>query len=97
MKKLSVLHICNDFLWTKVHSNLYVNLDQLAVIQKIFTPIRGNSNKENNSINFNVEDSKVLYSSLLNNYHRVFFKSKRKKVFRIVLFFENNLYIWFNK
>ena len=82
MKKLSVLHICNDFLWTKVHRNLYVNLDQLAVIQKIFTPIRGNSNKENNSINFNVEDSKVLYSSLLNNYHRFFFKSKIKKIFR---------------
>lgn len=83
MKNISVLHICNDFLWTKVHRNLYFNLDQLRVSQKIFTPLRGTSNKGNNTINFNVEDSKILYSSLLNNYHRFFFKYKIKKSLEI--------------
>lgn len=87
MKNISVLHICNDFLWTKVHRNLYFNLDQLRVSQKIFTPLRGTSNKGNNTINFNVEDSKILYSSLLNNYHRFFFKYKIKKIFRDLEFF----------
>jgi glycosyltransferase involved in cell wall biosynthesis len=81
MKSLSVLHICNDYLWTKVHRNLYFNLDQLEISQKVFTPLRGSSNKENNTINFKVENSKFLYSSLLKKHHRFFFRCKIKKMF----------------
>jgi glycosyltransferase involved in cell wall biosynthesis len=81
MEPLSILHICNDFLWTKVHKNLYVNLDKLGLHQEIFTPIRKNSNKQNNHIDFTVQNSRIRYSSLLHNYHRVFFKAKIRKLF----------------
>lgn len=82
MKNMSVLHICNDFLLTKVHSNLYSNLDQLGICQKVFTPLRVNSKIENNKINFIVQDSTVLFSSLLYKFHRFFFGAKIKKLFR---------------
>jgi glycosyltransferase involved in cell wall biosynthesis len=80
MDQLSVLHICNDFLWTKVHRNLYAHLDQLGVRQEIFTPLRQASNKENNRIAFAVPGSRVSYSGMLKGYHRVFFKAKIRKL-----------------
>lgn len=77
-----VLHICNDFLWTKVHRNLYVHLDRLGVPQEIFTPVRKTSNKENNRIAFEVDGSCVRYSGMLPDYHRIFFKAKIRKLFK---------------
>lgn len=81
MERLSVLHICNDFLWTKVHRNLYAQLDRLAVRQEVFTPLRKRSNKDNNQIAFAVPGSQVSYSGVLKDYHRVFFKAKIRKLY----------------
>lgn len=81
MDQPSVLHICHDFLWTKVHRNLYAHLDGLGVRQQIFTPLRKTSNKANNRIDFTVADSSIRYSSMLKDYHRVFFKAKIRKLF----------------
>ena len=45
-----ILHICNDFSLTKVHSNLYKSIDELNIPQIIFNPVReatpiGNNNR----------------------------------------------------
>lgn len=77
-----ILHISNDFLWTKVHRNLYTQLDRLGVRQDIFTPLRKHSNPENNKIDFTVPGSAVRFSGVLSGYHRVFFKLKIRKVYR---------------
>lgn len=77
-----ILHISNDFLWTKVHMNLYTQLDRLGVRQDIFTPLRKHSNPDNNRIEFTVPGSAVRFSSMLSGYHRVFFKLKIRKLYR---------------
>lgn len=76
-----ILHISNDFLWTKVHRNLYTQLDRLGVRQDIFTPLRKHSNPDNNQIDFAVPGSAVRFSSVLSGYHRVFFRQKIRKLF----------------
>lgn len=80
METFSVLHICNDFLWTRVHRNLYAELDRIGVRQHIFTPLRKASNKSNNRIDFTVAGSSVRFSGMLKSYHRLFFKAKIRKL-----------------
>lgn len=82
MGQLRILHISNDFLWTKVHKNLYTQLDRLGVRQDIFTPLRKHSNRNNNQIDFTVPGSSVLFSGVLSNYHRIFFKQKIRTLYR---------------
>ena len=82
MGQLRILHISNDFLWTRVHRNLYTQLDRLGVRQDIFTPLRKHSNRNNNQIDFTVPGSAVRFSGVLNNYHRIFFKQKIRKLYR---------------
>lgn len=82
MGQLRILHISNDFLWTKVHRNLYIQLDRLGVRQDIFTPLRKHSNRDNNQIDFTVPGSTVLFSGVLSTYHRIFFKQKIRKLYR---------------
>ncbi|QWX84796.1 glycosyltransferase family 4 protein [Cellulophaga sp. HaHaR_3_176] len=83
-EKMKCLHICNDFSLTKVHSNLYKNLDQLNVEQIIYNPTRNTTPIGNNIFEFKVHNSKVVYSKTLKVYHKVFFNSKIK-------FLEKNL------
>ena len=82
MAPLRILHLSNDFLWTKVHRNLYAQLDQLGVRQEIFTPLRRHSNPDNNRIDFAVPGSAVRFSGVLSGYHRVLFRQKIRKLFR---------------
>ena len=82
MGQLRILHISNDFLWTKVHRNLYTQLDRLGVRQEIFTPLRKHSNRANNRIDFTVPGSAVRFSGVLSSYHRIFFKQKIRKLYR---------------
>lgn len=76
MNNIKILHICNDFLGSKVHFNLYRQMDSLEVIQKIFVPLRKSKLKGSNKINFKVKDSEIIYSSLLKRYHRLLFRWK---------------------
>ncbi|QXP55245.1 glycosyltransferase family 4 protein [Cellulophaga sp. HaHa_2_95] len=73
---MKCLHICNDFSLTKVHSNLYKNLDKLNIEQIIYNPIRKATPVGNNSINFINTKSKIIYSNELKNYHRVLYRKK---------------------
>ena len=39
---MNCLHICNDFMGSKVHENLYANLHKLGIEQTVFYPLRKN-------------------------------------------------------
>lgn len=72
------LHICNDFLGSQVHRNLYTGLDKLGVEQIIFVPYRKTQNINKNKIEFEQPESKVYFSEPLKRRHKVFFRSKIK-------------------
>ncbi|AYM99069.1 hypothetical protein [Chryseobacterium sp. 3008163] len=71
-----ILHIANDFNLTKVHKELYSNLDRLGIKQKIFTPLRIESQIGNNHFSFTQADSEYIYSDRLKKYHKIFFNEK---------------------
>lgn len=73
---INCLHIANDFSLTKVHKNLYSNLDILGVGQTVFNPIRKNTPIGNNKITFQQPKSEIIYSKMLKKYHRIFFRNK---------------------
>ena len=43
---MKILHICNDFSFTKVHRNLYEQLDSLGLEQIVFNPVKNNTQLE---------------------------------------------------
>lgn len=69
-----VLHICNDFTYSKVHTELYQQLDKLGVEQIIYSPIRNQTLKGNNR--FEGSHSEIVYSFILKPLHRIFFNRK---------------------
>lgn len=73
---MKILHICNDFSYSKVHTNLYYALDMLGVKQIIYHPLRTKQNVGKNVFSFKVEESRLIYSDLLRKYHRVLFRKK---------------------
>ncbi|MBT0549766.1 glycosyltransferase family 4 protein [Riemerella anatipestifer] len=80
---MKVLHICNDFSYSKVYKNLYQELDKLSIEQVIYHPLRKNSKKGNNEFDFRMKGSKIVYSSFsLKNYHRILFRLKVHSLFR---------------
>ena len=73
-----VLHICNDFTYSKVHTELYQKLDQLGVEQIIYSPIR---KKELEGLNrFEGEHTRIIYSFILKPLHKIFFNLKINKI-----------------
>lgn len=83
--KTRVLLLCNDFTGSKVHSNLYKELDNQAVSQTIFSPIRRISERGKNKFEFRCQDSKVIYSDLQKKYHRLFFHLKSNFLYNSLL------------
>lgn len=73
-----VLHICNDFTYSKVHSELYKKLDQQGVDQIIYTPIRKKELEGENL--FQGNHTQIIYSFILKPWHPVFFNLKIDKI-----------------
>ena len=71
-----VLHVCNDFFYSKVHSNLYQKLDNFGIEQVVFAPVR-KSTPENNM--FEGKHTKFIYAHILKPLHRLFFFHKVEK------------------
>ena len=69
----TVLHICNDLYYSKVHTNLYHKLDQAGIKQIVFSPVHKNT-PENNT--FDGENTTFLYAHILKRLHRLFFFHK---------------------
>ena len=77
---MKVLHIANDFCHTKVHRNLFVNLDRLGGEQVIFNPVRDESHVGNNY--FESENTQIVYANVVKPWHRYFYHLKRRIVFK---------------
>jgi len=77
---MKVLHICNDFCGSKVHSNLYRNLDGIGVSQTVFTCYRGGYPEGSNQ--FEAENTDFVYRPVLSTIHRFFFHEKIAKVYK---------------
>lgn len=73
-EKKHVLHICNDFTYSKVHTELYQKLDQQGVEQIVYTPIRNSTDIGKN--HFEGEHTNILYAPILKPWHRLFFHKK---------------------
>lgn len=73
-EKKHVLHICNDFTYSKVHTELYQKLDQQGVEQIVYTPFR---NKEDEGKNhFEGTSTQIIYAPILKKIHRLLFHRK---------------------
>lgn len=81
---MKCLHICNDFLGSKVHENLYHNLNELGVEQTIFYPSRTENLKklQKGEPNRNI---KLVVSKPLKKTHRLFYHSKIKFLYAELL------------
>lgn len=80
---MKVLQIANDFCHTKVHKNLFVNLDHLGIEQVIFNPVRDELHVGGNF--FESEKCKIVYAHVVKPWHRYFYHLKRKIVFKEML------------
>lgn len=76
---MRVLHICNDFCGSKVHSNLYRELDGLGVDQTVFTCYRGGFPEGTNQFDASCTD--FIYRGVLSTKHRFLFYTKVRKIY----------------
>lgn len=75
----TVLHVCNDLYYSKVHSNLYRELDQADVKQVVFSPVRKET-PENHT--FEGKNTTFIYAHILKRIHRLFFFHKVERTVR---------------
>ncbi|MGK0420373.1 MAG: glycosyltransferase involved in cell wall biosynthesis [Polaribacter sp.] len=73
---MKILHISNDFLNSRVHSNLYKQIDNYGFEQVIFCPLRNKNKIDINILRFDNSNSRIIYSRVISNFHRIFFKKK---------------------
>lgn len=76
-----ILHICNDYLGSKVHHELYSHLDKLNISQTIFVPTRSYINKKKKEESF-FKYTNVVYSLPLKKYLRFLFRYKIHVLFK---------------
>ena len=68
-----VLHLSNDFTNSKVHSNLYRELDAKGVKQTVFVPLRKGASEDNR---FDAANTEFVFAHILKRIHRSFFFHK---------------------
>ena len=73
---MKILHICNDFSNSKVHVNLYSQIDDSGLEQIVFQPLRRGNEIEPSLIKFSNPNSKIIHSKAMSIYHRLFFRKK---------------------
>lgn len=79
---MKVLHICNSFMRSKVHVELYKRLDTFGVSQIIYTPERKVFDPNTNS--FDANDTEIVYSRIIKRYHSYFFGMKTSAIMKDV-------------
>lgn len=79
---MHILHISNSYGGTKVYENLYTQLDKLGIRQTVFVPLNAanHSRVGNQMIDFQMEGSKIIYSTVLKPRHRIFYMAKIKAI-----------------
>lgn len=82
---MNILHIVNGFSNSKVHSNLFRELDKLGVNQVVFNPMRINR-KDTIGINaFNALHTVFVYADVVKPIHHYLFHIKRLRVYNALL------------
>lgn len=79
---MKILHLCNDFAGSAVHSELYRRLDQLGAEQVVYCPIRSSKLEGNNF--FEGNSSEIIYSNIIKLHHRLCFHLKIRDIVRDV-------------
>ena len=80
---MKILHICNDFCLTKVHYNLYSELDRLGIEQTVFNPVRDARLVNQNY--FEGEHTTIIYAHVVKPWHKYAYHLKRQHVFSEML------------
>ena len=83
---MHILHIINSYGGTTVYCNLLKHIDCLGIQQTVFVPLNANNHNRigNQMIDFKVEGSKIIYSTILKSYHRYLYRNKVKTITNIV-------------
>ncbi len=82
-KEKKILHLSNDFIFSKVHAELCQKLDEKGVGQIVYTPIRKKELEGRNR--FEGKNTTIIYSYILNPLHRIFFNLKIDKITRDIV------------
>jgi len=80
---MKILHICNDFIGSKVHANLYEKLDSMLAGQVVYTYIDGKDKKNKN--HFSADSTEFIYDDILTPYLRKVYPLKIWWVYRHLL------------
>ena len=79
----TILHLSNDYNGSTVYKNLIYELDALDLKQIIYAPLRQGSKVSVNQVQFKVNDSRVIYSLILNwHFDRLFYPYKILKILK---------------
>lgn len=75
---MKILHLCNDFLGSKVHANLYEAIGSGApeTQQVVFVPTRKAAHGKNTSKTRLDNGVELVYSKPIKNWHRLVFRTK---------------------
>lgn len=76
---MRILHICNDFCGSKVHANLYAELDKQGVQQTVYTYFLDASLSGKN--NFEGMATVFVHRPILSKRHRILYHKKIRDVY----------------
>ncbi|MDM1460874.1 glycosyltransferase [Myroides odoratimimus] len=82
---MRVLHLVNDFNFTKVHKELVRHLDCLNIEQDVFIPLKDVENVGKNEFDFIVKDSNFIYSVCLRFYHKILYHRRVSFLFNSLI------------
>ncbi len=82
---MKILHIANGFSNSKVHSNLYKELDKLGVKQIVFNPVRTNRRIDIGKNEFDGTNTAFVYADVVKPIHHFIFHTKRRCVYNALL------------
>lgn len=77
---MKVLHICNDFCGSKVHSNLAKALDEVGIEQTVYCPVREERLLGINQ--FNGKHIRFFYSYCIKSWYKYVYQFKREMLYR---------------
>lgn len=77
---MNILHIANDFCYTKVHSNLYKALDARGIDQVVFTPVRKDTPVGKNE--FDGKHTRFVYANVVKPIHKFLYHRKAACVYK---------------
>src|SRR5690606_848863 len=79
---MHILHIANSYGGTEVYTQLIKHLDELGIKQTVYVPLNPNNRNRvgNFLIEFKVKNSKIIYSTKLEQIHRFLLGLKIKTI-----------------